>query len=371
MFHTDVLFTGFYGQSNTGDDAFVEVAAWGARKFWGKTNIRFLAKSGKLPSTVVDSKGYPLSVPKTYRYQSEILLKRSSAFVYAGGSTIHSRISEDSIRLKAFKRKVKNRELQIGGIGVSIGPFKTVDDEKAVINYLQQMDFLAVRDQRSFDFVENLKLPYRPINAFDLAALLPDIYSFKKSVRLGGTRKIIGVSICPYESLQANLDPKNEQKRNDRMVELLMELNKTENIHFRFYVINGNINIGDRYLTLETIARVAPTSYELVEYNRSTRSTWESIADCDFMISTRLHAAIFACFGEVPFLLNEYHPKCADFLENVGYNEDYRVFNSDFSIKNKCRQILDIISGNAQYERPKALTEMLSRARLNFTQIHF
>ena len=28
------VFSGYYGHKNTGDDAFVEVAAWGSKKYW-------------------------------------------------------------------------------------------------------------------------------------------------------------------------------------------------------------------------------------------------------------------------------------------------------------------------------------------------
>lgn len=37
MFHTDILFTGFYGFKNSGDDAFVEACSWGAHNFGTKT----------------------------------------------------------------------------------------------------------------------------------------------------------------------------------------------------------------------------------------------------------------------------------------------------------------------------------------------
>lgn len=43
IFESEVLFTGYYGQLNTGDDAFVAVADWGARKYWHKNNNKFLA----------------------------------------------------------------------------------------------------------------------------------------------------------------------------------------------------------------------------------------------------------------------------------------------------------------------------------------
>lgn len=370
MFKTDILFTGFYGQSNTGDDAFVEVASWGAKKYWKKANNRFLAKSDKLPETMVQAQGYPFTIAKTYGFQAEYLLNRTDAFIFAGGSTVHSKLATTSIRMKAFQRKLSQGKPQIGGIGVSVGPFKSSEDERAVQDYLKQMDFLAVRDQASFDYVDSLDLPYQPINAFDLAALLPEIYGHKPARREVSKRKVIGVSVCPYESVQTGMDVANETKRNKMLVDLLKEIEKQENIHFKFYIINGHDKIGDRNLTMKTINEVGPNSCEILEYSRSTQTIWKSIANCDFVISTRLHAAIFACFAGTPFMLNEYHRKCSDFLYNVAYPEVYRLHDSDYDVKEKAEQILKIVQKNSAYRSPGKVEEMKAQAKLNFTQIN-
>ena len=87
------------------------------------------------------------------------------------------------------------------------------------------------------------------------------------------------------------------------------------------------------------------------------------------MISSRLHAAIFACFGETPFMLNEYHRKCSDFLSNVDYNEGYRLYNSDYDVATKSDQIIEIINNKSSYTYPRKTEEMIAQARLNFTEI--
>lgn len=370
MFKTDILFTGYYGHQNTGDDAFVEVASWGAKKFWSKDNNRFLARTSRLPKTIIPNKGYPFEMKRTYDLQSKILLNNTDAFVYAGGSTIHSELKSNNIRWSAIQKKIRGEKLKFGGIGVSIGPFKSVKDEKAIQSYLKQMDFLAVRDQTSFDFVNNIDgLPYKPINSFDLAAILPEIYTNYKQEEAITTKKIIGISVCRYESLQKDMNIKHEEMRNSMMISLIKNLDKKENIHFKFYIINGNNKIGDLSLTNDTILLSQPKSYEVVSYNRETRQIWESIAKCDFVISTRLHAAIFACFADTPFMLNEYHRKCEDFLYNVGYNEDYRLHNSEYDVKKTTNHILDIINDKSNYLKPSRVSNMQKLAKLNFTEI--
>ncbi|QQT53190.1 polysaccharide pyruvyl transferase family protein [Sphingobacterium multivorum] len=369
MIKSDIIFTGFYGQMNTGDDAFVEVASWGAKNFWNKINNRFLAKKNMLPNTIVPVKGFPLTMSKTYGLQAELLLNNTNTLIFAGGSTIHSKLKGDSIRMKAMNRKLIKGSPKIGAIGVSVGPFKSLEDESAVQSYLKGMDFLAVRDQASFDYVKSLDLPYKPINAFDLAALLPNIYNYKRDIKPIGHKKVIGISVCPYESVQKGLNINNEKKRNDMFLELFKEIDHLDEVHFRFYIINGNEKIGDRKLTFEMISKLALKSYEVVEYSRDTQSVWESIAGCDFIISTRLHAAIFACFADTPFMLNEYHRKCSDFLDNVDYNEDYRLYDSEYDIKDKALQIIEIINDCNKYKLPSATNDMKEKAKLNFTKI--
>src|SRR5699024_6781570 len=135
--------------------------------------------------------------------------------------------------------------------------------EEAVKSYLRQMDFLAVRDQASFDFVNSLsELPYKPVNAFDLAALLPTVYK-RENRAVNKKNKIIGISVCPYESLQVGMDLKQEEKRNRMLVDLLKQINKQEDIFFRFFVINGNKRLGDFKLTKEVISRANPKNFDI------------------------------------------------------------------------------------------------------------
>lgn len=367
VFESEVLFTGYYGQLNTGDDAFVVVADWGVKKYWNKSSNRFLAIKKNLPE-VSGLNGYPFSFPRTYSSQNKLLISNTNYLISAGGSTIHSALPQNSIKQLALNEKRNGSKIKIGGIGVSIGPFKTSKDEKSVIEYLRNIDFLAVRDQRSYDFIEHLNLPYKPINSFDLAALLPKIYgnNEKKNVRNG--IKTIGVSVCPVESIVGG-NIEREKQRNKNTLELLKLLDQKEDIHFKFFIINGNSKVGDLNLTKEIIARTQPKSYELVGYNRNTNYMWDEISKCDFVISTRLHAAIFACFSNTPFMLNEYHIKCSDFLDDVGYNMNYRLYDYDYDVVEKANMILEVLNQSSNYILPLNVQSMIKKSELNFLGI--
>ncbi|MGO1788532.1 MAG: hypothetical protein ACTHZ7_15780, partial [Sphingobacterium sp.] len=137
MFKTDILFTGSYGFQNTGDDAFVEVAAWGAKNIWDKDKVRFLAKGNNLPLTQIVTKAYPFNIPKTFSIQKNLLLKNTQYLISAGGSTIHSKMGPSNPKVQALQLKTKGSKIKIGASGVSIGPFKSVSAEHAVIQELK------------------------------------------------------------------------------------------------------------------------------------------------------------------------------------------------------------------------------------------
>jgi len=370
IFSSEILFTGYYGHCNTGDDAFLEVTSWGAEKYWHKSNNIFLAKKSNLPIVGKEIKGYPFDIPRSYSLQNKFLLSATDYLISAGGSTIHSQLKASNIKQLAIKSKKKGSKIKIGGIGVSIGPFKTIGDEKATINYLKNIDFLSVRDQRSFDYLAAFNLPYEPVNAFDLAALLPEVYEVPKNDFLFNDKKVIGISVCPVESINDINNIKNEYNRNAKLVELIKNLDKEESVHFKFFIINGNPVTGDLQLTKETINKALPRSYEIVGYDKQTRIMWNEIASCDFVISTRLHAAIFACFSNTPFMLNEYHRKCEDFLDSVSYNREQRLWNSNYDPVEKANKVINILNNKDTYIYPIKVEQMKKQAALNFTGIN-
>ena len=372
MFKSEILFNGYYGQLNTGDDAFVEVTSWGAKNLWDKKDIRYLALGENLPKTVESKLCYPLTLPRSYKYQQRLLIDNADAFISAGGSTFHSVLSQNNPKVQAFKRKKTLQDkFKLGAIGISLGPFQNKEAEKSIEKYLKSLDFLTLRDKRSYEYAKSLNLPYEPIDAFDLAALLPKIYrteNFKSSISKLKT-KTIGISLCNYERF-VNKDKAKEERRNKKLLQLIQNLDRKLEVHFKFFVINGNPKNGDLSLTLETINNSSlKNTFEVYPYNPSTAQTWGQIVKCDFMISTRLHGGIFACFADTPFMLVEYHQKCTDFLADIGYNNDYRLYDAEFDINRTVMQIQTVMENHYSYERPSNIRSMIEKAYLNFNTI--
>src|SRR5690606_3170401 len=142
----NITYNGHYGARNTGDDAFVEVAAWGTEKFWGVKDHCFLAK--ELPGIITDNVRNHFPYSNYYSFlESLLLVYKSDIFLSAGGSTLYAALKKTDLRYYAQYKKAIKRTSRIGAIGVSLGPYKSLKDEKEVVAYLKKMDFLALRDE--------------------------------------------------------------------------------------------------------------------------------------------------------------------------------------------------------------------------------
>lgn len=363
-----ILFDGYYGVKNSGDDAFVEVVSWGALKKWKIENYRFLGKSENLPHTRVISEGLPFSIPKTSKLQKVGLLLNSDYLISAGGSTFHS-IADHSSKFYAKKLKNWKKKLKLGAIGVSLGPFKSTKDEKKVVEYLKNLKFLCLRDTYSYEYAQSLDLPYEPTKAFDLAALLPKVYSSRSKIKSRVQNKpVIGISVCNYESYIQDGDINQEEKRNKYMEDLLRFLENSGDYKFNFFIINDHPKVGDRSLTKRIISNVLPKDYEIIPYSRYTEKTWRKIESCDIMISIRMHGGIFACFSGTPFFMIEYHRKCTDFLNDIGQAEKYRIYDGKKDIGEIGGSILSVLEEN-NYTPPSNKDKMIDRAMKNFTEV--
>ena len=364
-----VVYSGYYGTRNSGDDAFCEVAAWGASKFWHADEHLFFSRG--LPKLVTKARCYsPHSSYLKFACGIKDLFK-SDIFVSAGGSTFHSKLGLTDMRTYAGLKSRIAQKGKVGAIGISLGPYKSKSAEGSIVEYLKRLDFLALRDQTSYEIALSYNLPISPVRAFDLAALLPQIYigatSSEREIKT--ERKIIGIAACNYERY-AGGNVSTEVRRNKFIADVLTELGKSRDFHFRFFVFNGHAAIGDEKLTYELISSVCEKkgiSYDVVPYLGNVKDTYLKINGCDLVLATRLHAGIFSCYGNTPFFLLEYHRKCSDFLDDVGHDLSYRVNDGDVSVSSTCNTIRRILCDGV-YIPPRFLEETKARSLLNFTE---
>ncbi len=131
------------------------------------------------------------------------------------------------------------------------------------------------------------------------------------------------------------------------------------------FIINGNKAFGDYKATNQLIKDIDSNRVTIVPYLSNVQETWNEVSSCNLMISTRLHASIFACYAQVPFFLIEYHEKCSDFLSDVGQDESYRVYDAQVSPSSLLQKVDEILEDS--YIKPKFINETLELSKKNFT----
>lgn len=361
-----VLFGGYYGMENVGDDCFGAISTWGAKNYWN-TRAALLLSGKEVDGPV---KTYPcLSVRKIFRGQilceSFWQILRASCVVWSGGSIFHSKVPFFTSRHFSFFTS-QSGITPTGAIGVSLGPYKTKRDQKAVYAYLSQLQFLALRDKASYEEACSINLPYKPIFAADLAMLLPKIIPDFKSVN--PESKILGITICHYERY-TNINRKNETRREKVLLDALLNLVQDGfSGVFRFFIFNSNRIKGDQDITMEFVNQLNAkgAKVDLVPYSTDPIAIWKKVAECTAMISTRLHGAIFAAAANVPCCLIEYHRKCTDFIVDAGVDEKWIIGDANCSAKFLSNELFGLLSCTTTnfYKRREHLIEMAER---NFT----
>ena len=329
----NILFSGYYGYQNTGDDSFIEVLSWGAENYWkfdksifNVNNVPVIQTKNVLFNVMPKIKGLNII------YKGYSIIK-SKNIVLGGGSLFSNGIAFlDETNLIYLKNYLCKNQ-QIGAIGVSIGPYKSIAIEKKYIDLFKKFKFLTLRDKESFDIASSYNLPFKPLLTFDLAALLPKLYGNNYINPNPKPNKVLGISVCNYESYIKGGNLKKENDRNTYFLKLIIRVCHyfDKNIKINFYVFNGNNKIGDYALTnfyIYELNKIGFFNIKLYNYNSNVKTVWESIRYNDVFIATRLHASIFSYFNNIPFFLIEYHRKCTEFLNTINYPTEQRIYES-------------------------------------------
>lgn len=331
-----IVFTGYYGMSNFGDDLFGLVCARGAARFWSKSKSSVLSTSIKgadsgftIPSwfnrDLYASSGHIGAGARLMFALYEA--SRSQMFILGGGSVLSSQASgvRDFIYKTASVTKVR-----FSALGISIGPFENVAEEQRVKEFLSCFEYISVRDLVSYQFAKSFALDCPIVMAGDLAGLMPILFDNKNEDVKKGV-PVLGISLCNYESVIGG-DKRLERERNNALIDAVIVVAKRFGARVEVFSLNNHPQIGDDILAQSICSFLKKENVEF-NLNRHVKlgvcEVWNRISCCDAFVSVRLHGAIAAYQNNVPFTLIEYHKKCTDFLDDVGQSMDLRLSAND------------------------------------------
>jgi polysaccharide pyruvyl transferase WcaK-like protein len=364
-----LLFTGYYGMMNTGDDAFCDVCAWGSKKYWKSPDVRFLVKQNStLPSSAKMVFSNNSILRHSLRAQKVLCFLRNRTLVVGGGSLFFKSI-ENIKRWNLFVRLRRYRVIKLGAIGVSLGPYEEKNARKSIEKFLSQFSFLVLRDRRSYEEACSIDLPYRPIESFDLAALMAKMHeSSTDMVLMNKSQPILGISVCHFERYKKT-DIEKEKKREDFMLDAIIKVARATPINIHLFIFNGHPKVGDGEVTQRFVDALKNfADIQVIPYTNEPSFTWKKVAECDAFFGTRLHSGIFSFFNQVPFILVEYHQKCTDFLDDIGWPTEWRIGDFEESPDRTAKVLADMLTGTNNF--PIDTKPFIQKAERNFTEIY-
>lgn len=332
-------FTGYYGMNNFGDDLFGVVCSAAARKYWNgdpqlvgpaipDLDVRYTMPSW-YSAAVYGSSG-PLGKASRF-YSFARSLSGSDVLVMGGGSVIGSS-SKSSFRRQMMLSARAAGKLKLAAVGVSIGPLDHAAAEAAVADFLDHLDYIAVRDKRSYDLAVKLGAAEKTHLGRDLAGLLPiaatvatDDAITAERLQSGPIR--LGIALCNYHVTDKYHAP-SKQDLLPALTSELARLAALRPLQVDIFSLNEHPVHGDHALAtaLEQGLLECGVAVQMRRYRGvGPLSMVEAIGGCDAFISARLHGAIVSYLQGVPFAIVDYHPKCNDFADEIGLPPTLRI----------------------------------------------
>lgn len=329
-----VSFTGYYGMRNFGDDLFGTICAAAAPRFWGArprvvgpaiegVGAHYTMPAWYPPATY----GATNAVGQASRFYSFLRAVRDTDVLVMGGGSVIT--GHGSFRRPLMLSAQRRGRLQLAAVGVSVGPFGNKAAQDSATDFMRHFSYISVRDRRSYELAVEMGVADRVHHGRDLAGLLPLLLPISKRPPLPvpGEPLRIGIAPCRYGA-RANYPTPEPAALQASLIEALVRLNSRYRVQPEIFSLNDHPEHGDLKLSeaLQQGLSAHGISAELVRYRRSDPlATAQAIAKCDVFVSTRLHGAIVAYMLGVPFMIVDYHPKCADFADDIGLLASRRI----------------------------------------------
>jgi len=317
------LLVGYYGMQNTGDDALMNATAWGAKRFLGSESLSVTSPQAL---KLYNGKNLSSTLAATQRFSGQNRLKSylraidSNRIIFGGGSVLHNARDIDLKRDLMMLSRGRNHL----ALGVGIGPFTDTRAEQSCKRFLNDCEFVGVRDAISYDIAQSIAPHANVVLTFDLAPQLLNIEGFDI---VPVQRKGVAVCLCPKERLSGEL--KAEHRRLKNIARSLDAQYLFTHEPIVFVSFNGHSDLGDHQIHKEVASLLSPrTMCSFVEYDSNPFRVLQRMATFKLAICMRLHAAIFSYLTGTPFISLNYHPKCEQWSKQVGLPKRYS-FNSE------------------------------------------
>ena len=331
---SDIVLSGYYGFSNSGDDAILKMIIGEIKKYDNNIGITILSNRPNDAKSIYNVN----AVSRWNFFAIRKALKKSKVFISGGGSVIQDATSTKSllyylsliVMAKTYHNKVM---LYANGIG----PLKRERNRKMAKKVLNKTDIITLREYDSKDFLDELGVITPKITVTcDPVIGLEDI-SYEEAENLLFRynlygKKFVVMSLRPWKSAPLFepefIEAVKKLKRENDLEVVFIPLQHPDDVEFSKKIADATDSICiEKRLTAEMCVGIAKYS--------------------QFVVGMRLHILIYAFVAGVPALGISYDPKVEGVMKYFG--EDTYIGILEFTKLNFISKAQRIISGRESY----------------------
>ena len=362
----DALIVGYFGMHNTGDDALMLASQYIA-KYWLNCRHVCITSADATYSTNNQVAHCHMQRPQRFKGQNKIqqlkAAARSKHIIFGGGSVLHR--YQDIAEKRLLMRLASSS--QHLALGVSIGPFNDNKAKRACAAFLNECQFVGVRDQQSFDLGKEIAPQANIHKTFDLAPLLTLLPEFNPEPQV---RQGIYINICPVATNSfGQQDHVAQENLKQQWCECISQLWQQTHEPITLISFNGHGVFGDDKLCQEIVYRLSEyVPVNMIGYQPNPFATLHTLSHAKLVIGMRLHACIFSFLTATPVIAVNYHEKGEAWCKEAGMASNYCFNANQLNGNDLTKQAIQIIQQGyvlPQLTRDEALTMAKQNWRLN------
>jgi polysaccharide pyruvyl transferase WcaK-like protein len=316
-----IFVLGYYGWSNTGDDAMLYSLLTYFEELTQNTD--FIVLSQKDIYIPILKKNTIIYI--NYKKILSVLkrISKSSIFVLGGGTHLYDygNHSNRFIRLLQLYLLIKFSKVcnnKIAYIGIGIEKPETMWGKFFIKQICKLADYIIVRDSNSFSLLKQWKIVSNIEQAGDLAISLKK--KLPLTVASNPNRKVLGISVLPFFQIYYNNDNLDKEFLIHLAYGLTNWLENDPQSYIYLFVFKGKSKNDDARFTEKLKSFFYTDSrIKIIDYNKNPLITLSNVAECNYFIGMRYHSCVFAYIANIPFLTINYAQK------NQFFVLDYKI----------------------------------------------
>ena len=288
----DILICGYYGYGNMGDETLLSVMTRELRRM--NPTLRLCTLSGDPQKT--KALHHVDAVARFDPDQIDKAMNRSRILLFGGGNLLQNKTSTHSLLYYThILRMAKKRGLSIFIYANGIGPLHGEENRKRTIEALKLADSISLRDPHSFAFVRNLRLN-KPLRlTFD-----PAILTEKEDFPIPNGNYFAFVPKCSSPAFtQAVSDTIRLLSQKTGLIPILVSLYDRQD--------------------MPSVEKIAAQTHAQICFPKNAGECVKLFSSAKLVISSRLHALIYATAAVCPMMGYSDDKKLFSYLDYIGF----------------------------------------------------